>query len=130
MAVVWVVMVGSELMDDATIHALNDQEAKQSYDISCYYWSLHNVIWENWLVLAIYISTLGKGAAMADPEGEILTLEEVAAYLKAGKRTVYRLAQDGKIPAFKLGGSWRFRRAELDRWIAASIGNPQKQGER
>jgi excisionase family DNA binding protein len=73
---------------------------------------------------------LGKGAAMADPEGEILTLEEVAAYLKAGKRTVYRLAQDGKIPAFKLGGSWRFRRAELDRWIAASIENPQKQGER
>lgn len=117
-------------MDHATIHALNDHEAKQSYDISCYYWSLHSVIWENWLVLAIYISTLGKGAAMADPEGEILTLEEVAAYLKAGKRTVYRLAQEGKIPAFKLGGSWRFRRAELDRWIAASIGNPQKQGER
>jgi excisionase family DNA binding protein len=123
-------MVGSGLMDDATINALNDQEAKQSLDISCYYWALNSVIWENWLVLAIYISTLGKGAAMADPEGEILTLEEVAAYLKAGKRTVYRLAQDGKIPAFKLGGSWRFRRAELDRWIAASIENPQKQGER
>ena len=123
-------MVGSGLMDDATIHALNDQEAKPSYDISCYCWSFHSAIWENWPVFAIYISTLGKGAAMADPEGEILTLEEVAAYLKAGKRTVYRLAQDGKIPAFKLGGSWRFRRAELDRWIAASIENPQKQGER
>lgn len=79
--------------------------------------------------MAIYISNLGKGAAMTDPEGEILTLEEVAAYLKAGKRTVYRLAQDGKIPAFKLGGSWRFRRAELDQWIAASIENPRKQGE-
>ncbi len=49
---------------------------------------------------------------MADPEGEILTLEEVAAYLKAGKRTVYRPAQDGKIPAFKLGGSWRFHLAD------------------
>ena len=122
--------MGSGLIDDTTIHALSDQEAKQSYDISCYHWSLHSVIWENWLVLAIYISTLGKGAAMADLEGEILTLEEVAAYLKASKRTVYRLAQEGKIPAFKLGGSWRFRRAELDRWIAASIENPQKQGER
>ena len=44
---------------------------------------------------------------MADSEGEIFTLEEVAAYLKAGKRTVYRLAQQGAIPAFKLGGSWR-----------------------
>ncbi|WP_456077585.1 helix-turn-helix domain-containing protein [Herbaspirillum camelliae] len=41
---------------------------------------------------------------MADPEGEILTLDEVAAYLKAGKRTVYRLAAEGKLPAFKLGG--------------------------
>ena len=80
--------------------------------------------------MAIYIFILGKGAAMADTEAEILTLEEVASYLKAGKRTVYRLAQDGKIPAFKLGGSWRFRRGELDRWIAASIENPQKQGER
>lgn len=76
------------------------------------------------------LSTLGEGEAMANPEGEILTLEEVAVYLKAGKRTVYRLAQEGKIPAFKLGGVWRFRRAELDRWIAASIENPQKQGER
>lgn len=66
---------------------------------------------------------------MTAPEGEILVLEEVAVYLKAGKRTVYRLAQQGAIPAFKLGGSWRFRRAELDRWIAASIENPQKQGE-
>lgn len=51
---------------------------------------------------------------MSNAESEILTLEEVAAYLKAGKRTVYRLAQKGDIPAFKLGGTWRFRRSELD----------------
>ena len=66
---------------------------------------------------------------MADIQGEIFTLEEVAIYLKAGKRTVYRLAQQGAIPAFKLGGSWRFRRTELDRWIAASIEKIPKQGE-
>ena len=54
---------------------------------------------------------------------EILTLDDVAAYLKAGKRTVYRLAQKGEIPAFKLGGTWRFRRSELDRWIADRIHN-------
>jgi excisionase family DNA binding protein len=58
---------------------------------------------------------------MPDREGEILTLGEVALYLKAGKRTVYRLVQQGEIPGFKLGGTWRFRRAELDRWIAAGI---------
>lgn len=55
---------------------------------------------------------------MRDKEDEILTLDEVATYLKAGKRTVYRLAQEGKIPAFKLGGTWRFRRSDLEQWIA------------
>lgn len=58
---------------------------------------------------------------MTDTNGEILTLEEVATYLKAGKRTVYRLAKKGEIPAFKLGGTWRFRRSELDRWILECI---------
>jgi excisionase family DNA binding protein len=58
---------------------------------------------------------------MTEADGEILTLDEVAAYLKAGKKTVYRLAQQGQIPSFKLGGTWRFRRTELDRWIAAQI---------
>lgn len=60
---------------------------------------------------------------MAEPEGEILTLEDVAAYLKAGKRTVYRLAAEGRLPAFKLGGTWRFRRSDLDEWIAAKLTN-------
>jgi excisionase family DNA binding protein len=53
---------------------------------------------------------------------EILTLDEVAAYLKAGKKTVYRLAQQGQIPGFKLGGTWRFRRTELHRWMATQTG--------
>lgn len=64
---------------------------------------------------------------MADKDGEILTLDEVAAYLKAGKRTVYRLAQKGEIPAFKLGGTWRFRRSELDLWIAESISKKKQE---
>ncbi|MDY7578730.1 excisionase family DNA binding protein [Oxalobacteraceae bacterium GrIS 2.11] len=64
---------------------------------------------------------------MTDSDGEILTLDEVAAYLKAGKRTVYRLAQKGEIPAFKLGGTWRFRRSELDIWIAESISKTKQE---
>ncbi len=59
---------------------------------------------------------------MSGQPDEILTIDEVAAYLKAGKRTVYRLAASGKLPAFKLGGTWRFRRADLDKWIANRIG--------
>ena len=59
---------------------------------------------------------------MSEQLDEILTIDDVATYLKAGKRTVYRLASNGQIPAFKLGGTWRFRRAELDQWIASQIG--------
>jgi excisionase family DNA binding protein len=66
---------------------------------------------------------------MAEPDGDILTLDEVAAYLKAGKRTVYRLAADKKIPAFKLGGTWRFRKADLERWIAQqTTGDGKRKG--
>ena len=60
---------------------------------------------------------------MNEPSDEILTIDEVAAYLKAGRRTVYRLAANGQIPAFKLGGTWRFRRSDLDEWIAANLTN-------
>jgi len=67
---------------------------------------------------------------MTDIESEILTLEEVAVYLKAGKRTVYRLAQNGAIPAFKFGRMRRFRRSELDRWITASISETKPQGKK
>ena len=65
---------------------------------------------------------------MSDQPDEILTIDEVAAYLKAGKRTVYRLASSGQLPAFKLGGTWRFRRGELDRWIVSRIGKAAEEG--
>jgi len=52
------------------------------------------------------------------PIQEILTIREVADYLKVTQRTLYRLVQDGKLPAFKVGNSWRFRREDLERWIS------------
>jgi excisionase family DNA binding protein len=50
--------------------------------------------------------------------GEILVIKQVAAYLKVTERTIYRLAAARKIPAFKVGGTWRFSRADIDRWIS------------
>ncbi len=50
-------------------------------------------------------------------EGEILTIKQVAEYLKVTERTIYRLAGAKKIPAFKVGGTWRFARADIDAWI-------------
>ena len=48
---------------------------------------------------------------------EILTLKEVAEYLKLAEKTAYRLAAEGKLPGFKVGGSWRFRKADIEQWI-------------
>lgn len=51
------------------------------------------------------------------PEHEILTLEEVAHYLRLKPQTIYKWAQERRIPAVKLGKEWRFRRSILDRWL-------------
>ena len=48
---------------------------------------------------------------------EILTLKELAEYLKVNDKTIYRLSSEGKIPAFKVGNNWRFKKESIDRWI-------------
>jgi len=48
---------------------------------------------------------------------EILTLEEVADYLRVSERTVYDWANKGEIPCGKLGTTWRFKRSEVERWV-------------
>lgn len=45
-----------------------------------------------------------------------LTLEELANYLKLSKAKMYRMAQEGRIPASKIGSQWRFDREEIDAW--------------
>ena len=50
-------------------------------------------------------------------DNEIMTLEEVAAYLKLKPQTIYTWAQEKRIPAAKLGKEWRFKRSIIDRWI-------------
>ncbi|MES9956986.1 MAG: helix-turn-helix domain-containing protein [Sedimenticola sp.] len=54
---------------------------------------------------------------------EILTLKEVADYLKLAEKTAYRLAADGKLPGFKVGGSWRFKREDVFAWIEEQKSN-------
>ena len=48
---------------------------------------------------------------------DILTLKEVAKYLKLAEKTAYRLAAEGKLPGFKVGGSWRFKQEDIGQWI-------------
>ena len=48
----------------------------------------------------------------------VMTLEEVSRYLRINKSTVYRMARDGTLPAWKLGNVWRFKKDSIERWIA------------
>jgi len=67
------------------------------------------------------------------PEDEVLTMKEVAALLKIGEKTAYTMAQQGKLPGFKVGGQWRFRRADLEKWMdaqrARTADNPSDRGD-
>lgn len=58
---------------------------------------------------------MGSGAS----EDGILTIKQVAGYLKVNERTIYRLAAANGIPAFKVGGTWRLRKSDIDDWIAS-----------
>ncbi len=53
-----------------------------------------------------------------------MTIKEVADYLRVNQRTVYRLAVARKMPGFKVGATWRFKRADIDGWIAAQAASP------
>jgi excisionase family DNA binding protein len=55
------------------------------------------------------------------PDNEILTIEDVAAYLRLTPQTIYRWAQEKRIPAVKLGKEWRFRRSIIDAWLDEQI---------
>jgi excisionase family DNA binding protein len=47
----------------------------------------------------------------------LLTLQETAELLQVSQRTVNRMIQDKKLPAFKVGGQWRVRESQLSKWL-------------
>ena len=50
-------------------------------------------------------------------DNEVLTIKEVAEYLKVNERTIYRLAASNELPGFRVGNAWRFKRSDLDTWV-------------
>ena len=71
----------------------------------------------------LYTSLIAtRGGHMTD---EILTIREVADLLKINEKTAYKLVSAGKIPGFKVGGSWRFDRQEIARWIRRKVEEQQ-----
>jgi len=59
---------------------------------------------------------------------EVMTVREVAAYLRLSPLTVYHWVNAGKIPGFRLGGGWRFHRRELEQWIRRSRKSRESSG--
>lgn len=57
---------------------------------------------------------------MQTKHDEVLTIDELATYLKVSKSTLYKLVQEGKVPGQKVGKHWRFRREAIDAWLDAN----------
>lgn len=54
---------------------------------------------------------------MPRPLEPAMTVRDVAGFLNVDEKTIYRLAQKGELPGFKVAGAWRFQRADLQQWI-------------
>ncbi|PIE97421.1 MAG: PTS fructose transporter subunit IIA [Treponema sp.] len=57
---------------------------------------------------------------------EILTIDEVAKYLRVSERTVYEWAQKGEIPAGKIGNVWRFKKTDIEKWVDSQLSQCKK----
>ena len=60
---------------------------------------------------------------------EVLTIKEVAGLLKLAEKTVYSMAQQGELPACKVRGQWRIRRADFDAWMEAQSARAREGSE-
>lgn len=69
-----------------------------------------------------------EGAAVAKSQPDaVLTINELSKYLKISRSTLYKLAQEGKLPAQKVGRHWRFHREAVDEWLGKSRHAPIPQ---
>ena len=57
------------------------------------------------------------------PNDDIMTVKELADYLKIAEKTAYRFAAEGKVPGFKVGSAWRFKKTDVDAWIRKQTDN-------
>jgi excisionase family DNA binding protein len=66
---------------------------------------------------------------LIEKEGDVFTVQELANYLRMRPLTIYKHASGGKLPGFKVGSHWRFKRATIDQWIQSQeITNSNKKG--
>ena len=58
---------------------------------------------------------------MDEAPGDVLTIDELADYLRISRSTLYKLAQEGRVPCQKVGRHWRFRKQAIDRWLEHGV---------
>lgn len=63
---------------------------------------------------------------MAKPLDTVLTIDELAEYLKLSKSSLYHLARRGDFPGQKVGRHWRFHKGAIDKWLGKHAGNGRK----
>ena len=54
---------------------------------------------------------------MERDSGTVMTIDELSDYLRISRSTLYKLAQEGRVPCQKVGRHWRFRKEAIDRWL-------------
>lgn len=54
---------------------------------------------------------------MEDRRPSIMTVSELAKYLRLHEQTVYKMAKEGRLPAYKVGNRWRFEKSTIDIWL-------------
>ena len=67
-------------------------------------------------------TTANQSDGVSTRDGEILTVMEVAKFLRVPKSTVYKLARVGELPASKIGKHWRFLRRDIHEWMHSRSG--------
>ena len=60
-------------------------------------------------------------------QDNLLTTTQVARYLKVDKFTIYRLVAQKKIPAFRVGNQWRFRKSMIDAWLMKNLNSKKER---
>lgn len=67
---------------------------------------------------------------MPNEHDDVMSIDELARYLKISRSTLYKQVQDGRLPGQKVGKRWRFHRAAIDRWLQSHpdhVGNARKE---
>jgi hypothetical protein len=87
---------------------------------------IHRLILDFFTQFSVILKVIGEFLMLTNIE-PAMTVREVAAFLNVDEKTIYRLVTKGELPGFKVLGSWRFQRSDLEAWIESRKLKPKSQ---